>query len=477
MATHESWQFAFVKETGDGVGTIINLGSKSPLFVEYSNLVVNSVPSAIEPNEVVSGDHIRVYWAMPSNTPTHNLTGLVKILRKPKEFPRSILDNQAETIINVDFSTTIGTLERDSYYLHIDHVESNQILYYTVFYQVTDIQTSKVSWVFSSINGHDRAMKLDSGESAFGNQMYGYMPVGVKQQDREYANLTLHKFFQILGKPFDEIKERLDHFKNTRHKPDLVDASLLPYIDHFIGWPTNFELRETRRRDETANALDVWRNKSVGDALELVLQTLTGWDVEIVESRNYYVTTATAEDAVDLNNAPTGWDNNGDEGSWSEQMDDIPFNGTVSFPHFILQGGVRDTHRVISDFRESGWKNPFDFLLQLKVNSQAQRPLLSSLATQKIKRLLPYLKIFYTDPSVVLTESYSDTFDVTLDTTFVDDSYRPESDSGIIGCSETLLDTGANTFYTYSASHTKGFIWHASLSVPGTHRTFHSHLS
>ena len=96
---------------------------------------------------------------------------------------------------------------------------------------------------------------------------------------------------------------------------------------------------------------------------------------------------------------------------------------------------------------------------------------------QKIKRLLPYLKIFYTDPSVVLTESYSDTFDVTLDTTFVDDSYRPESDSGIIGCSETLLDTGANTFYTYSASHTKGFIWHASLSVPGTHRTFHSHLS
>jgi len=474
MATHESWQFSFVQESGEDIKPLINLGSKSPLFVEYSNLVVGSVPSELQPTEVVSGDHVRVYWSIPSNMPTHNIQGEVKILRKPGEFPRSLLDSEAEVILSEDFSTTLQSINRDEYFLHLDHLDVKQMVYYTIFYKVTNISSNQNTWSYSSINGHDRAFSLSSGDSIFGDQMYNYMPIGVRNQDKEYADLTLKKFLQILGKPFDEIKERINEKRKNHFSLDRTDASLIPYIDHFLGWPTNFELKETRRREETSNIISLWKNKGQGDALELFFQNLVGWDIEIVEARNYYITTATSEDRLVANEPPIGWDNNGPEGSWEDQISEVPFNGTLSFPKFVLQNGIRDTHRVISDLSSKGWKNTFDGFIQLKTQIQSEQPLVSALAAQKIMRLLPYLKIYYTDFDIMVTDQYTDGVSIELSTTFGDDSHRPESDLGLLLCNESFVDTGPPTFYTYSNLYNKSYLWSPADPVP--HRTYHSHL-
>ena len=60
MATHEYWQFAFVREIGQGTEAVSRLGFNSPLKIEHSNLPVGSKPVEDQPLVTVSGDHIRV---------------------------------------------------------------------------------------------------------------------------------------------------------------------------------------------------------------------------------------------------------------------------------------------------------------------------------------------------------------------------------------------------------------------------------
>ena len=97
--------------------------------------------------------------------------------------------------------------------------------------------------------------------SAFGQQMFDYFPRGIRIKDKSEANDTLYRLCQIFGKPLDEIKERLDQFSAKRFDPNEVDAAFIPYIDNLLGWPTNFELSEGRRRYETGDAINVWKAK------------------------------------------------------------------------------------------------------------------------------------------------------------------------------------------------------------------------
>lgn len=81
MATHEYWQFAFV---ADGLGTTLSdtqVGSGSPLRVEMSNLPIGSTPDPLDSTKVVTGDHVRIYWAFPINSLNNTFTGDYKIGR------------------------------------------------------------------------------------------------------------------------------------------------------------------------------------------------------------------------------------------------------------------------------------------------------------------------------------------------------------------------------------------------------------
>lgn len=484
MATHESWQFAFVKEVDKGIYELSSLGSKSPLQVEESNLVVGSVPDPESPLQVVTGNHVRVYWSIPSDINGYTLTGKIKVFRKTKEFVRYLNDSEAVEIINYDFSTTLADVDRDTKFLFLDQTDLKlgAKYYYTAFYEVTETSSSETKWALSQINGFDRAYVLDSGESVQGGKLYEYMPVGVRQKDYDDTSGTLFKFLQIIGKAFDEYKEHLDSFNSNKFKIDRVDAALIPYIDQMLGWPTNFELGELRRREETENIINVWKNKGANDALELAIQTILNWDVEIQQSHNYVLTTATGEEKYyeDVN-APPGWDDNVD-GVWANIREAVPKNTIPDFSgRVVIRNFLNDNYRVMTDFNDLGWKRAFHFVVQLINPSQVGRPLLGALIKEKVRRLMPYLAVHYSDFTLMSDESYTDSGELQLEYPiqggFDDYPYRPSADGAEVRLQESSVATGLNLLYTFTNTapynDANNVLWSASVGS-SVFRTYHA---
>lgn len=427
---HENWQFSFVREIGQGTIWVPSLGWSYPLNVQFSNLTDGSIPFEEMPLVTVTGDHIRVYYSIPSDVTgadlsggasDFTLTGRVKILKKTKGFPRGAYDQQAVEVLNEDFSTTISSLTRNEPILHIDHEDSDSTKptwYYTAFYEgVTDL--NQTLWGFSPIYGHGRAFSLNSGDSAHGDLAYDYMPRAFRVIDTRKHSRQLYRFLQVLGKPLDEIAERLQRFLETKHDPAKVDAAFLPYIDQLLGWPTNFELSEPRRRFETATAVSVFKTKGANDALEVAIQNITGWDTELEEGYKYVLTTATLEDILDPNSAPSGW-NTQTDGDWATLVNSKPYNGTLDLSNpssILLTGDSTQNVCTIADFSEDGWIEPRGVLVDLYTSGGAVLPV--EVAESKVARLLLLLGIYYAKFKVniretSLTDSFNESFDITV---------------------------------------------------------------
>jgi phage tail-like protein len=402
MATHEYWQFAFVGESYTGTESVPSLGRNVPLRVEVSNLPDGTELIADDNNaHTVSGDHLRVYYAIPLlPDPTgYVLTGKLKILRKLKEFPRAHDDSEAEIVLTEDNTSTISTLTRGEYRLKLDQLDDidstkADVWYYTIFYEAEDSPTT-TTWIYSPLNGHDRGFALKNlSTSTFGDQLFRYFPSGLRVVDKKEGNDTLYKLSQIFGRVIDEVSERLDQFSQKRFLPMEVDAAFIPYIDQLLGWPTNFELGELRRRRETLNAISLWKSKGTNNAFELALQELTGWNVELYKGYDYVVTTATVENTLDPNNAPTGWVEQ-EDGVWANQVNDIVFNGTPDLsgnPPPFTQGSKDNNFRVMFD--STSWVNTYGVLVYM-VAELSDSALPQDLASAKIVRLLDYLAIHY----------------------------------------------------------------------------------
>lgn len=429
MATHEYWQFAFVKDTPDDTKALPRLGYSAPLVVETSNMPTGSrladmpvgrTSSGLYPqgSSTTSGNHIRVYWAYPKDFGGYNLTGGLKVLRKTKEFPRSHLDNQAETVVSI----SAGAIQtRDEYTLYVDNGLNltNTTYYYTAFYEV--MLTGETLWAFSPINGHDRGFPLDADGEIYGKLLYDYFPRGIRLKDSTEGDESLLKLCRIIGRAFDEASDQLDMFQETRYLPDRVDAALLPYIDHLLGWPTNFELSEKSRRDETGNTLDLWRSKGTTDSLKLALQETLGWSINLHYGYEYTVSTATIEDALDPANPPNGWSEPID-GVWADIVSKRPFNGTMSTAHTYTPDSDGSSVRTL--FNNTGWHNIYGLLIEL-VAPVVSSALSSTLARDKIMRIMPYLAMHYVNFNIKVVENYSEVLE--LSTT--DDHEDTQSDS------------------------------------------------
>ena len=421
MSTHEYWQFAFVKDAPDDTKALPRLGYSAPLVVETSNMPTGSKLADTpvgrsasdlyaQGDSVTSGNHIRVYWAYPQDFSQYTLTGGIKILRKTKEFPRSHQDNQAETLVNI---SATGIQTRDDYTLFIDNDLNltNTIFYYTAFYEVR-LSDSSTIWAFSPINGHDRGFPLNADSEVYGKLLYDYFPRGIRLKDYTEGGESLHKLCRIIGRAFDEASDRLDLFQETRYLPDRVDAALLPYIDHLLGWPTNFELSEKSRRDETGNILDLWRSKGTTQSLELALQETLGWSINLYYGYEYTLSTATAEDAINPLNPPDGWSEAVD-GVWSDIVSNRPFNGTMSTAHTYTPDSEGSSIRTL--YNNTGWHNIYGLLIEL-VSPVVSDALSSTLARDKIMRIMPYLAMHYVNFNIKVVENYSEVLDlVTVD--------------------------------------------------------------
>ena len=468
MATHEYWQFAFVREIGQGTEAVSRLGFNSPLKIEHSNLPVGSKPVEDQPLVTVSGDHIRVLYSLPSDLVGYPLTGKLRILKKAKEFPRGFADSRARVVLEQDFSGNLQNQDRDTYYLHLDHdvTSARKVWYYTIFNETT-INNQSV-WIFSPINSHGRAFALESDTSDFGLQMYEYFPRGIKNKDKTEANDTLYRLCQVLGRPLDEIKERLDQYSSKRYTVENVDASLIPYIDQLIGWPTNFELPELRRRNETANALDLWKAKGTNNAFELALQELTGWNVELHEGHRHVLTTGMPEDFLDPNTAPAGWVEL-EDGVWADQVNALPFNGTpdLSNPNNVYRDNSPDNpFRMM--FNGDNWLNTFGILIELTAPI-TNSPLLSSMARDKIRRLLSYIAIHYANFEIQVADVYQEIFSLSVLDVEDDDYLRNIDEDGNLIINEIVSDeSNTGVLYTYphdnSSESTTNVIWSSTVT-------------
>lgn len=412
MPTHEYWQYAFVRDNPTGTTPLPRLGHTAPLIVETSNMpkgsTVDNQPvgrtaSDLSPvGATTSGDHIRVYWAYPEDFGSYTLTGAVKILKKTKEFPRGYNDAQANEVLNLPASAPI-TPNEYSVIADNDLKTNDTIWYYTVFYEVYD--GSDYLWAYSPINGHDRGFALRADQETYGNLLYNYFPRAIRLKDATEGNDSLKRLCKIIGRAFDEASDRLSLFEKTRHLPDRVDAALIPYIDQLFGWPTNFELSEKLRRDETGNILDLWRAKGTTNALELALQETLGWDVDFYYGHRYTLTTATYVDGLDLTSEPAGW-NEATDGVWADLVDGLVFNGTMTAAHTYSPDSPNATIRTI--YSNVGWHNTYGLLIDL-VEPVVASALSSALARDKVKRLLPYLAMHYVKSNIRVVENYSET--------------------------------------------------------------------
>lgn len=421
MPTHEYWQFAFVKDVPTTVKVLPELGANAPLRVEMSNLPNGTAPDEDAPNTTVSGEHLRVYWSMPSNPAGYTLTGGVKILKSSKEFPRDPSDT---TLTSVFEDNNYSLATRDTEVLHLDAEVGSyrRVWYYTAFYELQDAN-SDTFWAFSPVNGHDRGFTLTSVDSAFGEQLYNYFPRRIRQLDFADSDQPLYNLCQIFGRAFDEIKERLSRFNDTKYDPNQVDAALIPYIDQMLGWPTNFELTEGARRKETANILDIWKAKGTYSALELALQEVTGWEINFYEGYNFVLTTATADDFLDPNTVPVGWDISTD-GDWANLVSTRAFNGTpdLSGTYTFSPGSYNNTFRTIFD--NSGWQNRYGLLVEL-ASAVTADALNSQLAREKVTRLMPYLSLHYAKWLLRVVENYSEVVTLNANDTNTDTVGQP----------------------------------------------------
>ena len=389
MATHEYWQFAFV---ADGLGTTesnTQLGSGSPLRVEMSNLPIGSTPDPLDSTKVVTGDHVRIYWAFPIDLPNNAYTGNYKILKKTKEFPRDANDQTCVTVV----AGNMTSYTANQYQLVLDHIqhEHKPLWYYTVFFELNQGAPGTHPWVFSPVHGHGRGFALTSTSSSYGEQLYSYFPGAIRELDHTDGNQTLHKLCKSIGRSFDEVQERLDQYKSSRYNIDTVDAAFIPYIDQMLGWPTNYELKETRRRLETSKIIDAWKSKGTSSAMIEALEDATGWNLEYYEGYKYTLTTATRDDFLDPGSPPTGWDDATD-GVWATLVNALPFNGTYATTHTFTEGGPNNT--VCNIYNNNNWQNSYGLLLRL-MNSVGDDYLSASLAEEKVNRLLPYLVVHY----------------------------------------------------------------------------------
>ena len=447
MSTHESWQFSFVKEKGADVLMVPGLGSRVPLVVSQSSLNTGSVVDVNQPTTVVSGTHNRIRYGYPNDPIGFTLTGNVKLLKKKKEFPRSAIDSTADIV----FSTSL-TGDRDKYVDYVDHeLEGKQhVWYYTVFYELNRVSDNTLIWAYSSVHGHDRAFVLKNDQSNYGDLLFDYLPVGIRLLDEEEGEDTINKLDQILGKTLDEYKQQLDRFSDTMFDFDNVDAHLIPYIDQLLGWPTNFELSELRRRKETSNAITLWKNKGTALNVEFAAQTLTGWNTEIVEGYNYVLTTYAGEDIHDPNTPPTGWDEATD-GVWEDIVNNGAFNGTVNLedPGSVrIQGRSTDNFRVIAESELVGWRNPYGVLVQLVSEVSDEDPLISDLAKNKLRRLISYLLIHYANAHIQVDDYNLEQIVLSFTESNQDDLRVPDSSAlNIVETITTSWNVGSLTTY------------------------------
>jgi phage tail-like protein len=471
----DSWQFRFVAEYGAGTGRNHDIAAGIPLRVEQGKVPVGGNAGTVTDPLTVTGPYLKITFGLPEDAFDRTFTGKVKIHRRSRAFSRDeedFAEKRAIEIYSHDFVAELGVLPRSEYLeeeAFLDHGVGNpgDIWYYTIFYEY-DI-THEDRWFFSPENSHARNWayenETDGGEptSYHGSLTFSQRPEVEQIKDHLEGDDTLYRLYQVFGRVFDLLKEDLDQILEKTFDVDEVDASLLPYIDWLLGWPTNFELDEIKRRIETKNASVLWKAKGTKDALELAIQTITGWNVEVIEGYPWVITAANTA-LHDSASPPSDWsvwavttpyilhevvENDGESyscildhtsaasdepgigvswetywellsgGSWEDHVDALPYNITFDStdPNHGANRGTENDKLVYTFSNEEvvptgvgwWWQNPNGVLIKLTEVPGITEGLSETLV-RKVYRVAPLFALHYAAFAVMLDLSNTESW-------------------------------------------------------------------
>lgn len=420
----DAWQFSFVTVYGD-LDRIYTVAQNAPLATARENLPINSNAGTVTNPLIVTGPYIRVSYALPSNisgAPSDNFTfdGRIKLVRKAKEFPRDIDDG--EVLVDTDVSLESYFSTRDEYLeelVLLDHVNSKEVYYYTIFYG--NALTGK--FAFSPLNSHSRNFAFTNILGPDGNPYSKHgeflfdpmIPRQWRVKDYLEANNTTYRLLQILGRMYDSLKDEWDEQLQNGLDIDNCDASKIPYIDWLLAWPTNYELPEIKRRLESRQATSIWKIKSRADAIETVLQTITGWDVTVYEGFNWII--HSNRPAKDPAMPPPGWVDlpvhpEGEypppvgygDGIWADLVNAEPIHHTIDFGNPLLftgNGTNEDLRTYTPDFSvisNNGigwwWQNQNGLLIVIEPVPGVSTTLQETVV-RKVARMTPLFTVHY----------------------------------------------------------------------------------
>lgn len=414
----QNWQFQFVTIFGATTERITGMGSAVPLFVEQANVPIGSNAGTDANPLTVTGPYILINFGVPTDPEGFTLTGNIRIQRKSREFSRDITDpsnSLAELILDLDLTADIGTVARDTLLDEerlIDHDigQPGDIWYYTIFYEVVRTVDASTLWAFSPDSGHDRGYayqnSLDASGAPFsrhGSAMFDRLPRAWKILDFRDGKDTVYRMMQIHGRLFDQLREDAENHLAKMYDPDNVDAALLPYIDWLFAWPTNYELPELRRRRETKQATVLWKSKGTRNALETALQTITGWNVTIIEGWRWVALAYDKKTPLDPAVVPPDW-NEPTDGVWADLVNAQPLQITYdpTNPEHGANIGTRKD-KLVYTYRpevinETGvgwwWQNPNGILILLQEIPGVSEGLPETVV-RKVSRIAPLFAMHY----------------------------------------------------------------------------------
>lgn len=415
---NDTWQFGEVEPTGATT-------SHAKGLCKSCNIEIESLPypdgysilSGLSQGDTISvaSPAVVIRLGLPSDTDLFELTGAVKVVFTQTHFSRDVNDATDDNSV----SLVLPSAERDSvkYALSFNNCAEGYIYYATVFYE-----TTAGVWAYDAYYGIDRVM-VRGKMGAWGKRLFELMPRYTRYIDTQNQD-SLYKLMTLIGCAFDDIEPLIANLNNA-YDVETIDASLLPYIDRLLGWPTNFELSEELRRAETLQAVSLFRAKGSARALELVIQRTLGWDVEIYSGRDYVLTTNKAPLPTQ---PPDDWVE-GEIDPDSTLPVDQQATGIWSSMRStgLATWSPRDSASIFSPLSTvmllpatSGWKNINGVLVRIFENESA-RVGLTSVAIKKINNLLNLFIPAFADAYFMITSKYAESLRLNISDEFSSD--------------------------------------------------------
>lgn len=436
----QGWQFSKVKTTE--IADIAEIGNQIPILLEEITLPIGTphnryavainvilvggvvtyqTTKSIVETTTINTDSLLIKVGIPADTHQFTFTGKVAVLSSEIEYPRAYDLNKYK----LEFEGFVNSyqLYRDEYITTLLIPSTYGVVkYITLLYQVNFVGIQgDPFYIYSQINCFNSgiANKLYNPlDSKMSNAMFSKFPTYLRKEDEKNGNQT-KKLFNILGRTLDDLETKTRELRNT-YDPNTVNADKLPYIDNLLGYETNFELNEQIRRFETKTAIDIYKTKSTTRSIELILQEILGWNVEIQEGYPYVF--SLNQKPYELLAKPTDW-NDTTDGDWDQLLANSPLSvtyntnmGTVDIGSTFSPIAILPSFSDKKDSTSNNFQNLNGVLIKLYPLPN-RRVKLSRDLLDKLNILLPQLLVHYADYFI----SVQDVFDETIRLNIADD--------------------------------------------------------